>query len=341
MTIGQSGIPAASSYFAVFQEGAFGSVTGLTAATGATAFEPMSFSIIQEIEPLKLDTLAKTRGFTKRVQGNKTVSGTIEQHLHAEESALFLINAMAGTVTSAAGSAGSYTHSITAGDYSATALASLSIKARKGSSHFARYYGGRVNQLTITGNVGETIKMSADVIFKDSTLTSSGDISANLSLSAEAPFVFTGGNFIYAATTASLTTTNKEFIENFELTINNNLEEARALGQNTVTDLPPKRREIGLKVTQRFDTLTAYDRFIAQTSSAVRLQMTGSSLTSDDVRTLQIDMPKVLVNSPDPTVDSPNDILKQEFECDVLVDTPYTTTGKDIAMTLINAVASY
>lgn len=340
MTIGQDGFVAANSYFAAFKEGSFGSVTGLTAATNATAFEPTSWGIKQEIEPLMLDSMANNRGMVIRAQGNKTVAGTMEQWLHAEESAIFLIMAMGGAVVSAAGSSGSNTHSITAGNMDAT-LPGISIKASKGGKGFVRYYGGRVNQLTISGNIGEPIKMSADMIFQDSTMIGSGDISANLSLSTIAPFIFTGGNFIYAASTGSLTTTNKEFTEAFELTINNNLEEARALGQNTVVSLPPKRREIGLKITQRFDTLSAYNRFIAATFSAVRLQMDGASLTSDDNRLLQIDMPKVYVNSPDPTLDAAGDIIRQEFEMDVVIDTPLTTTGKDIAMTLMNSVADY
>ncbi|MEA3279476.1 MAG: phage tail tube protein [Thermodesulfobacteriota bacterium] len=341
MTIGQGGVPAALSYFAVFQEDAFGTVTGLTAGTNGTAFEPLSFGIKTEIESQKLDTISRNRGTAKRVQLNKTVAGAVETFLHPFESSRFLFNVMGGTVTSAGGSTNVYIHSITAGNFSHTALASLAIKSRVGSSHYRKYIGGRVNQLTISGNIGEPIKMSAEMIFGDMTMTSSDSIDGTLSLSTKLPFTFDQANFIYAATTASLTTTNKEFIESFEFTINNNLDESRALGTNGVVCLPPKRREVGLKFTQRFDTTTAYDRFVAQTASAVEIRIEGASLSSSQNDQLSIILPKVYFNSPDPTVDGGSEILRMEIECDVVCDNPMTTTGKDVGMTLYNGTASY
>ncbi len=344
MTIGQNGIPAASSWFAMFKETTFGTQTSAS-ATSAIAFEPLNFNVKVEVESLRLDTIAKNRGLIKRMQGNKTISGSFEQYCHSEESALLLMNAMGGVVTSAVGSTGVYIHSISAGDFNT--LTGISIKARKGSAHYWLYKGGRVNQLTISGNVGEPIKLTAEMMFQSATVTGD-DISVALSISTVLPFNFTDAKYMWAAkdsTTAagSMTTTDhEEFITGFELTINNNLEEARALGRNIVTSLPPKRREIGLKITQRFDTITAYNRFIQATVGSILIRITSpSSLSSDVFHELDIFMPKVQINSPDIEVSGPNEILVQEFECDVLVDDPMTTTGKDIAMTLLNATADY
>lgn len=341
MTIGESGIPGAASYFAVFQEGAFASVTGLTAGTGGTAFEPLSFGVKKEIESQKIDTLSRTRDFVKRIQLNKSVAGAIEMHVHPVESALFLINAMGGTVTTSGGSTNVYIHSVSAGDFSHTALASLSIKSRLGTSHYRRYSGGRINVLTIAGTVGEPVRMTCEMIFNDMSLTATDSMEGVLSLSTLLPFSFNKVDFIYAATVGSLTSTNREFIESFEFTINNNLEEGRALGTNGVVSLPPKRREVGLKFTQRFDTKTAWDRFLTQTYSAIEIRMQAASLSSEQNNQLSIILPKVYFNSPDPTIEGGGELLRMEIECDVLNDNAMTTTGKAVAMTLWNGIASY
>jgi hypothetical protein len=303
MTVGQGGIAGAHSYFAVFQEHVFGSMTS-TGGSNGTAFEPISFGVKTEIESQKLDTLSRDRGYSKRVQLNKKVGGGFEAFLHPIDSARFLINSLGGTVTSALASTGVYIHSISTGNFSTTALASLSIKSRLGTGHYRQYKGGRVNQLTISAGIGEPVKMSVEMIFQDMTITTTDAIEGTLSLSAIMPFTFDGVNFIYAATTASLTTTNKEYIESFELTVNNNLEEARALGQITLLDSPPKRREIGLKFTQRFDTTSAWDRVTSGTTSAVEIRIQGASLSSSQTHQLSIILPKVYFNTGDPEIGS-------------------------------------
>ena len=191
--------------------------------------------------------------------------------------------------------------------------------------------------------MGEPVKVSYDMIFKDSTLSGS-DIASSLSISSVLPFTYVNGTYQYTNNQASLTTTVAEEITGFELTVNNNIKadkEARALGSNVPSVLPVTRRSIELKLTQRFDTNTAYNRFIQATAGAVALRFIGESISAKQNYSCIIQMPKVYLNSPDPEVKGPNDILVSEIAFDVVVDNPSTTTGKDISITFINNTASY
>ena len=340
MAVGSEAKAVLPGYIAVGKETTWG-----TYASATTAAEAISCGFRTEIESEKLDTIGMNRGFSKRVQLNKTVGGELEGYLHPVESSLFLANALAGAVVTTAGSTGAYTHSITAGNYdTTTAILGLSFNVKKGA-HTWRYNGGRVNSMKISAEVGAPVKCVYELIFKDSTQVSD-DISGILSVSSFLPMTFANGFFRYAATeAAAATTTVEEPIQSFELTVSNNLvseEAARELGTNLLTVLPATRREIGLTISQRFDTTTAYNRFIQATVGAVELFFRGpDSLSSSFFTEITFRLPKVYQNSNDPVLEGAAEILQSEISYDCVVDSPNTTTGKDIGITIRNNVAAY
>ncbi len=347
MAVGSDAKPVLPGYVAMGKETTWG-----TYASATSAVEAISCGFMTEIESEKLDTIGMNRGFGKRVQLNKIVGGELETYLHPVESALLLMNAMGGPVvsTQVTTSAAIYDHSITAGNYNTTtAILGLSFNVRKGQNHTWRYNGGRVNTLKISAAVGEPVKVSAEMIFKDSTI-GTDDISAILSVSSISPFTFVEGFFSYSDTEANAdTTTAREPIQSFELTINNNLaseESARELGTNVLTVLPATRRDVQLTISQRFDTTTAYSRWIQATQGAAQILLRGSvALASGTAASLfpelYLRMPKVFQNSNDPILDGAGNVLQSEFGYDVLVDNSFTTTGKDIGATLRNMVSAY
>jgi hypothetical protein len=306
-----------------------------TYATCTTAMEVLSCGFTTDIKTMKLDSLSTNRGMSRRVQLDKEVSGTIEAYAHPVESPLVFAASLGGSVTSTLLSTGVYSHILEAGNFEGT-IPSISFNVRKGSTQVWNYSGGRVNSLKLTANVGEPLKMSADFIFKDSS-TLANDISTALSLTSYIPWTFVHGTFSYSATAQKVT--------GFELTIDNGLKsdkDARALGQNTIAVLPPTRREVSFKITQRFDTTTTWASFMQMTTGAVQLAFTSSdSLSSSNFPKLTIDLPKVGMRTPDPELKAAGDIIMSDIEYDVLVDNPMTTTGYDVKFTVINNTASY
>lgn len=340
MVIGRDAQSGVKSYVAMFIETTYGSATS-SAETNASTLEPLSIGFKTEIISQKLDAISRNRGFTKRVQLDKNVGGPLEQFLHPEESPVLLALALGGGLVTGSLSAG-FTHSISAGEYSST-INSLTILVRKGDTHHWQYTGGRINTMKISGTIGEPVRCTYDFIFKDSSQTGS-DISDHLTISSALPFTYVDGTYNYAATEGSLTSTVAEDITGFELTINNNLisdANVRKLGSNVLQTLPPTRRDIEFKITQRFDTVTAWNRFIANTQGSVELVFAGASCSAKQNYGCRIRMPKVFVDTPDVEVTGPNDILMSEINFAVLVDYPMTTTGKDIGITIINTTSSY
>lgn len=343
MAVGDQGSAVVHSYVAVGKEGTFA-----TYASATTSIEALSCSFRTDVKSMKLDHLFVNRGNARRVALEKEVKGTLEQYLHPQESVLLLANALGGQISSTA-QTNSTLHSISAGDFK-NSIASLSFNVRKGGSATPgpftwRYQGGRCNVLKIVGEVGQPVKCTYDFIFQDATLQSD-DISAILSLSSVMPFTFVNGTFQYGGSEGALAS---EQIQGFELTINNNLKsdkDARSLGTNTVAILPATKREVELKVTQRFDTTTTWNRFIQATEGAISLNFSGAALVagttaSEYFFTMNIRLPRVVNVTGDPDLKSSGDILSAEISYDVLIDNPSTSTGREIGLTIRNSTASY
>lgn len=331
--IGSGASPVVRSYTTVQREPSWG--TYPTATASMQCLEVLSNTLKIDLTSEKLDVLSVNRGFTKRVQLNKEITGTIEQHLHPEESVLLFASALGGGVVTSTITTGAYSHLLTAGNF-ADSISSVAFNVRKGADFTYRFTGCRANAMTISGNVGEVIKVSYDMIGKDGTQLSE-DISDELSISSIAPFTFVNGTFSYSGTA--------ECITGFELTVNNNLvsdNNARCLGSNLLSVLPATRREIEFKINQRFDTTTTLGRFLNAENAAVQLVFQSASIGStNQYYKCTIDMPKVYQNSSDPELGGSGDILASEITYDVLVDNPHTTTGYDIKATFQNATASY
>ncbi len=340
MAVGDNAEAAIRSYIAYGKESTFG-----TYASVSVAVEAISCNFKVERESMKLETLNKARDFSKRVQTDQNVTGSLEMYLHPVESVLLFATAMGGGMANSS-SSGIAIHTITAGNFD-TSPASLSFNIRKGSNsnHVWEYSGGRPSVVTISAEVGEPIKMVTEMVFKDATQTTN-NIGSNLSVTTLAPFVYHQGQYIYAATQASLTTTQAEPIQSFELTIDNGIisdSAARQLGSYIPGVLPATQRNIELTITQRWDTTTNYARFIQATEGSVRLQFTGVQITSTAAQTYQwlIDMPKVLMNSPDPELSGAGDLLQSEITFDVVSSNPQTTTGFAIVATVYDTVGAH
>jgi len=329
---GEGAEVAVRSYVAIGRETTYGTMNSTSASM--KALEPLSCTFRTDITTQKVDSLSTNRGPSRRVTLDKTVAGTIEQNLHPEESVLLVASALGGSITSASSSS-AYQHIVESGNFDVT-IPSVCFVVRKGTSAKDwNYTGGRCNSMKITGNAGELVRCSYDMIFQDSTLLTE-DFSTELSISTVLPFTYVQGVFTYSAVT--------EYITGFELTVNNNLKsdkDARHLGSNIISTLPATRRDIEFKITQRFDTTSTYDRFIDNSFAAVRLKFSGASISTSGVYECQIDLAKVYMKSPDPELGGSGDILMSEIEYDVVVNNPHTLSGYDIRFTFLNTTATY
>lgn len=328
------------SYVGVAEETVFG--TQVT-ATAFAEFNSEGFK--KEIEEIKLAAINNTRDYTKRLIGKNTISGSLELPLNVASDAIMLLmkQAMGGTCASTSLAAGCVSHVLNTGDMEnnkATSTASdhksLSIAVRKGgmgSTQFT-YKGMRVNTMTIKGEVGSPLVATFELMGKDSTQTAD---SLTSSFTTVLPLNY---NQVVIQTAATTTTFTTEYFSAFELVISNNLAEQRALGSHLVHAIPPIKRDVTLKLTQQFDTLTAYNRFIQNTETMIQIVIDSGITTAaagSTTYSMKINLPACYFNNVNPVVGG-SDVITQEINLSAIRN---TTTSYSALITVVNGTASY
>ena len=324
----------------------FGEETVLGTRVTATSFmEFRSESFAKTIEEEKLESLGTGRASARRVQKGVDVKGSLTYDFHPMDGIKILKQALMGTVTSGQiATTGAFNHTMTVGDLSGITQKGLSFEIKKSSDTTTAFmfYGCRVNTFKLSAAIGQPIKTDVSFIGYDGTTGAFATTTATYS--PIRPFLFMDGTFLIDGTPASLTSTSSENIISFELQINNNLQadaSARSLGTALLTALPPGRREVSLKITQRFDTTTAWDRFRLGTAASIRLRFITDVTISNAATTYSclIDLNKVYYNSAVPMVSGPG-ILTHDVDISSISDT-VTSAGTDMTVSLTNTTTSY
>lgn len=322
-----------------------------TQITASSYFEFNSESMKVNRETKVLESINTSRDPIRIVQLNETVEGSIEADLNvANDGMVWLIKqGFGGTVTTTGTSTTGYVHTLALGNMednkgtsTSSNVKSLTLSVQKGDTSTAQlhFVGNRVNQLTISGEIGAMIKSNFGLIGKTATNTAEAH---TVSFTDINPLSFVHASITTGSTTASLSATS---IIGFEFNLANNLisdTNARELGSRTVKILPPTTRETTLKLTMRFDTTTAYTNFMALTPIAVKILMnSGATIgagAGSTTYTMQLEFPKCyLTSNPVPNIGEKG-ILIQEMEFQCLKAN--TTTGYSVQAVVNNATANY
>jgi hypothetical protein len=329
---------------AIAKETTFG-----TFVTGTTWVEFNSESLKYNIEEVKIETINTLRSTTRILQGNISVDGSIEAPLNlAADSNLFIVKSvMGGTVSSAVASTGSYLHTFTVGDLennratsSSNHMKSLSISVRPGEAAMTtwNFYGCRVNSWTLKAETGSPVLWTAEIVGKG---CSTGATIPAAVFSDVNPCMFNGVYLCAGTTLGACTTTSQEYVKSLEVSIKNNLvTDQRVLGDDEVVGLPAGKREITLKVSQIFDTITAYNRYIQATDTAFKIVIDSLVTMGADLTTYAMDiyLPRCRLSSPfTPAVGDSGPIMQElEYKCLYATEKAY-----DMAIAVRNKTASY
>ena len=344
MTIGD-GAPylGYDSAIGVAEETAYG-----TFKTSTAFIEFNTEAMKQEREEMKLASINTTRDYTKRLIMNETVSGSIEAPFNAAEDAMALIvkQAMGGTSTVNTIAAGAVEHTFLAGDMesnkgtsTATDIKGLSVAVRRGGARATNntfnYAGCRVNTLTIKGEVGSPVLLTAELIGQTASMSAT---IPTVSFSNVLPLNFVG---ISITSGDSITNLSVEYFTSFEFVLTNNLSDQRRLGSRSVSTLPPVMRDISLTLGQRFDTITAYERFKTNTLTAIKIVCDSATTITAGGTTyaMWIDLPECFLNSNEPEVGGPDPLTHELNFTAMFAD--YTATSYANNITIRNATANY
>lgn len=349
MAVGENANVGFNSYICVGREATF-----KTYATCTAGLDFISASLKTTQEQKVIEAVSTKRTYSDRISLSKVVEGDIEFYIGADNDASQYLfqNAMGGgsitsvTATGETVGGSAMEHTYTLNNFDAT-YSSLSINHRKGDATNGKifeYFGGRVNEFTLSGEVDEALIANASMIFVDSTNTSN-NVSANLTVTGQTPLSFVNMRLSMESTFASLTASAFWHVQSFEFGINNSLKadsDSRRLGTSILDVLPAGVAQFTFNFSMRFDTLTAYSAMLNESQFAAQLVFQGPTISGSAIRQqIKLNMPKIYVNDAgDPEVGGPDEIIKAEVSCLVLRDDS-TSTGYAVEAKVINATQSY
>lgn len=345
---GQNALVSTYSYVGVGRETTLGTSPTTTAITTDVCFLSNSFKTSKESKIL--EELCRSRTYGNRISLGKKIEGEMEFYYYPDKDGInyLLQNAFGGSVTSATVTAGSsYTHAFDIGSLDEQTYKGLTFNVRKGDSTTGKvfsYNGVRVNELGITAEMDEALKMNVGLIGLD--VTTGVDIASQFTISSQIyPLEFVNGRFSIETTVASLTTSSYWHVQSFDFKLSNNLKsdnESRRIGSDTLQVLPQGIASFELNASMRFDTLTAYDAMLAGTKLSAEFEFLGPTLTGSSVRRgIKLVFPKVYIKEAgDPEVGGPDEILMSEISFDVLRDNS-STGGYAVQAIVTNATSAY
>lgn len=348
MAVGDSALLGGLSYVSVGRETSTGTYNTCTAA-----LDVMSWGVVTTQETKILEQVERSRTYSKSVKQMKMVGGPLSFYYAPDVLACnyLLQAACVGTITSATvtgettGGTG-FQHTFNIGNIEQS-FPSLCFNVRKGDSTSGKifeYSGVKVNDVSFSAELDDALKVTANMVALDSTITTN-DVESALTVTSAQLLNFTDGRFSVEQTFASLTSSSFWHVQSCEFGWNNNIKSDSAsgrIGSNIRTVLPLGIAQFNLKCSIRFNTTTAYDSMLAHSSLSCQLEFLGDTISGSVARRgIRFNFPKVKVaNAGDPTINGPNEILTSEVEFHVLRDDS-SGTGYAMQALVYNTTSSF
>lgn len=348
MALGDKALVGNLSYVGIGRELTFGTYNTCTAGFSFLSCSPkltQDTKILEEIQTSRTNSNAIKLGVKLEI-------GMEGYFLPKNLAANYLLqNAFGGgpvssaTATGETAGGGGFTHTINIANFDQT-YSSLCMNVRKGDSATGKifeYSGIRVDELTFKAAYEAPLSMSIKAIGKDAS-TTSNDVASALT-NAGTPLSYVNGRLsIEAGGSALWTTTSYWNVQAFEFKLSNNLmgdKSSRRIGSDTLQVLPAGLAQFSFKATVRYDTLTSYQAMRAGTRMSGQFEFLGDTMTGSVAREgIKLSMPYLLViDSGDPEIGGPNDVLSSEVTFAVLRDP--TSSGYAVKAEVTNATSSY
>lgn len=311
---------------------------GASAAAIDDFLEFNSASFTKDVGPKILESIGTGRGGARRVVTQISVEGTINYNLHPVQGMKLLKHALMGSVSSALLSAVTYAHTFVAGNMDGITQQGLTFHLRPSDTTDAFHiFGAKINSMKISASP------DADAVTAELSIIAKGMTTGTFVTTGSVAFA-TVRPFLPQDVTVSIDGASEDIISLELICPENNLQNdsnARSLGSRTLAVLPAKNRGLGITMTQRYDTTTAWDRQKNASAMAIIITMdTGQTIGADETTfKLQCHLPKVYYDTGGPPEIGESGILTHELTIQPILNT--LTGGNDIIFSVWNTAASY
>lgn len=313
----------------------FGEEASLATAVAPSQYlEYNSEGFKKEIEEKLIDAISGGRQYTKRITLNQSVSGSLTFPL-VPGTALKLFKHLSGdggTVTTL--TTGVYQHTFVFGS-NLTNNTSFTFQVCRDTADTAttyNYIGCKVNSASFTNAVNEILSVNLE-------LMGVNQISANTistaSYRTQNPYTFVNGTIKLGDNLSALTTTS---INSFNLTIGQNLQDARSIGSAVRDVIEPAMQDVTYELSSRYENANLVNRFLNGTKTAIQaIYDTGITISSTYTHKMTLESANCYFNGTIPNIGSANDIIKHSLPLRAIKEDASIGTLK---VTIISDIAS-
>lgn len=239
-----------------------------------------NYSFISEQEEQLLPELGgvSARGTRRRQVGNITATGSLTRNIDPNNGISLYKHLLAGSVTSASIGSSTFSHTFTEGeevDGSNTARLQFETASGGDSATSLRWSNGVVESYTLNVTVNELAKETWN--FKFSDHGGAINTQATTSFTQTNPINFNRCTLLLGET---ITAVSVVATRDFTLNVNNNMNEDRNLGSNTVERFDFGTKAIDGNFNIVFENLTLYNRFRNNTATAIQITLESDDVTS-------------------------------------------------------------
>jgi hypothetical protein len=271
----------ANAYFAWDTESTYGAAPGSPAMKLLKA-AAYGETLGAEFQELMSNAINSNRSVEMVRGGNFSCKGAVPFELPILGIASLVKKALGSSTTSGTGT---YTHTIKRG----ATLGSMTIE--KGFTDLAQYLlftGCMVNGMSLSVRPGSLVTGSLDVIAQDVAISAS-PLDAVLDTVTHTPFAAHECTFTEAGTTVKLL--------GADIQITNNLDSAFVCGSRYVDHINPNKGEMTGDLTLMFDSVTHFNKWLAETASYCAIAFTSGSyshtITVPNLRYIGDAVPKI------------------------------------------------
>jgi len=254
--------------------------------------------------------------------GQKAVEGSVTMDMTAENSGLLFQHAL-GTVSTTTLSGSVKQHACTLSDPYALGLTlEVGRPGNDGTVRAFTYSGCKISSFTLSNSVNELLQGEFNFVGKDE---STGSITSASYPSSQELLSFAGATISVAGSSYECKEASVE--------VNTGLNAERyILGSQTINaPVAASMTEITGSVTAEFKDLTAYNRFVNNTTASLTMAWVGTAITGTYKRGITVTMPVVRFDGNTPNVGGP-DIVDVELAYKAL----YDGTQEPITVTVVN-----
>ena len=286
-----------------------------TTKYGSTVTVNKDLGMVQSVDPtennsvFKLRKLGGTRDYASLIAGKFEVSGSFEYYLQDGKFLRMAFGEDTGVSTTdggprtihASGATGTTYHHVlgSAESPGVNSFPSFTMEVSDdegtGTANFIRKYnGGRVDNITVSGEVDNPVMVSVDYVAQNVVISSASRTS--VTAQTEDPFVFyQGGIYIAPAKLAtSVMTGTVGQLNSFEFSLSNNMEPSWFINRGTTNPwenircakyIIPKGRDMEAKLEFNFQNKSQYQRFLGSSGATEpSLSFTKPEIVIDLVR---------------------------------------------------------